>query len=372
MFLTFEVDRGLINMKKYMCFLLMILSALFFCWSVTVGAEVGVEIEISGEVTVPSSRITLGDIAQISGKEDTVEVDALKQELEDLFIKQAFENGYRDGLRRSLVERQLEEHGYLESGVHLNMSAEEAVLMLETKRLDYDDVLNKIGDYIARELDIEPENIELDLFLKPGEVIIPETGKIMLDGINLNNIPGSINPRINVFLEDQFKKTVYLGLDVSVWQYVYEAREDIAPGMDLKRDVFDKKQIKLDSADRKKLVSEWETAVLEGAKSDQRIREGSFLKIDAITYKDSPYRTGFDVEHEFEDPENRQARKQEEIEIRWGDEMKATVSIGGINISTIVRARETGTIGDIIEVENIESGEIITGRIKSSEEIIID
>ncbi|MFW6279052.1 MAG: flagella basal body P-ring formation protein FlgA [Bacillota bacterium] len=92
-----------------------------------------------------------------------------------------------------------------------------------------------------------------------------------------------------------------------------------------------------------------------------------------ISSDQSLYRSGYnsDSEESSTDNEEKKDKEENEIIVRWGDKLKASISIGNINISTTVEARETGAKNEVIEVKNKESEKILEARIINSEEVEI-
>ncbi|MFW6278818.1 MAG: hypothetical protein ACOC2G_01380, partial [Bacillota bacterium] len=212
-------------MKKYIVLLssLLLVTVIFFYWSPgIIRAQENPVIEIPERVEVSSSTVLLGDIAEIEG----VTENKLK-ELEAIEIFK-FNGKFTEEISRSQMAFGLRQQEEIDSKFKLRMSAEGTTLELESAELGSNDIQNRVTEYLAENLELDSDKIESEVIIGSDDIRYPDGAEIKLGNIDFDKIPGTINPQLQIYFEDQVWKRVYLAFDVSITRQVYSAREDIS------------------------------------------------------------------------------------------------------------------------------------------------
>ena len=322
-------------------------------FSANSAASESVVITIPEQVKTSDHRIFLGKIAEIQGVTGSKLKHYQKTDLGRSPLP-----GYNKVLYKRLVNLKLEEQGFSESDYILKMPGQVKV-SLQTQIVSKKEILTFIKNTLKDRLNYKQENLKLTPVFCPENIKIPDHKyRFKLDNlVSDTNFIGNISLPIQIIIEDNVWKKIYVGLKVHVFQNVFIAQNNIISNQKLEREDF-KKEKKLLKTDINNLIKSWNQIEMRQQVLKIPIGKGEILTTSYL-------KTGLTQTGNSSD-KNQQVTNSQNNSIKWGSKVKAEVIIGNIVVSAKVKSKESGSKGDFILVENINTGHEFKAEVVNS------
>lgn len=296
------------------------------------------EVEISKEAEVESPQITLAAISKINAADLS---DQQLEELKELNLSRSAAPGYKKQLTRVLVDLSIKNLGYNKADYKLIMPKN--ILVSRKSSVIKAEEIKKLAEkYLLSKLDFPPE----DILIKAGRKlkdINTAAGNYKLtirEGQSIS-LPDS-NLAVEIIQNGEKIRTIYYPLKIKLKLNVYTAKKDLALNSALHRSDFKLQKIEI-SGNPEDFLKTWPDN-LNNKKLARSLKKGEILTFNDLKTPDA---------------------------VKWGDKLHLSYKMNNIIISTFVAARERGKIGDLITVENLNSGYRFKARIISSNEVVI-
>lgn len=295
------------------------------------------EIKIGSEVEVTKEQISLGEIAKIKA----LELSASQlEELKNLSFKKSPAPGYKKRLTRVLVDLSIKNLGYQKKQYQLKMPK---TITVRRKSIVIEEAEIKavLRKYLADNLDFKAEDFHLeskknikDLKIAAGnyELKISDQQKISLPNTNL---------KLEIWNGTQKIRQVFYPVKITLVLDVVVAKKNLSFNSNISKSDFkiEKKEL---SGDPKKIVSDFAELNFDNLKLIHSLAKGDILSFDDL---------------------------KTPIAVKWGQKLHLKANINNVSVSTFVEAKERGKIGDIITVENLNSGYQFQVKVLSSTEV---
>lgn len=302
--------------------------------NITILPAQAVEIILKEKVTVSSSDIFLGDIAEIYGAPS----DA-SPELKKLYI------GKSPLLGRSKVYKQDYLKMRLASQREIQLKGAEEVSITTTYQvLDLSKLKNKVKDYLMKCVGNVQEEIEIEFYRIPKEVILPK-GEVELF-VGFKGAPprlaGNIYVPVRIDISGKKYKVVEIGVKIRRFSKIVVVNKDLT-----RNHILDKSDITL------------------------ALRETTFLPSDVIK----------NIDLVFNKKLTQNLRKDMVLCKRWikipplvkrGQRVDILVQMKNVLIKTEGLVQEEGIVGELIKVRNISSKKIVQARIAGEKIVIVE
>lgn len=295
------------------------------------------EVSIPQEIFVDSDRITLGSAAVIdAGDLSAVELKKLKE----LKLGRSPLPGYEKKLSQALVEISIKNLGYDNDDFRLTMPSNASVRR-NSSQITAQKIAEVVKNQLKKKVDIDKDKILIKISRHPDPIKIPAGEYELIIDENYNLRMGQNTVALEIYQNGSQYKKIYVPLKLGVKMTVFKAKRRFNHGEKINREDFEKVEDEIYS-DKNNLVSEWNNKKISGKIFRKSLPAGSYLSYD-----------------DFKDP----------VLIRWGDKVKAVVEINNISVTAFVTARGRGKLGDIIEVENPQTGFRFQAEIISASEV---
>ncbi|MGP3777289.1 flagellar basal body P-ring formation chaperone FlgA [Halanaerobium saccharolyticum] len=305
-------------MKKIIIILTVLISI-----SITFNAA-AFELEIKKEAEVNSAEIYLGEIAEIKARGLS---ESALTELENLVLKSSPNPGYQKRLSRVLVDLSIQNLGYKKSQFSLTMPAT-VVVSRRSSVISEVEISALVEDYLKSKLDFAAEKIiiksrssapELKIAAGDYQLRVAENQDLSLPDINL---------KLEVWQNGEKLRSLFYPVKIELLLEVLTAAKDLKSNSKIKRSDF-RVQKKIISGDPEEIIQEWSEINLANVLLARNLSKGEVLKFNNLK---TPY------------------------VVKWGQKLRLKVKVNNIKLSTFVEAKERGKIGEIITVENLNSG----------------
>ncbi|WP_051412028.1 flagellar basal body P-ring formation chaperone FlgA [Halonatronum saccharophilum] len=284
-------------------------------------------IDISRQVRVRSLEITIGEVAEIDGSEE------FKSKVSQISLGQSPLPGYQRTIYKDAVISALRSNDINPSNIKLNVPHQFNVIT-ESREISVDSLIEVGREHIYDSLSYDKESINIEVLNPPSNLVIPYgdislevEGSVGRSLIGRNTIP------IKVMIDDNVYRRIYLQYRVSVAKEVLVARDRIERGTKLSEGLFERSEVLIDSNNNQYLSPDQD---LSGRRMRVSLESGRPL-----------------LERMVEIPP---------LVNRWSD-IRIIARVGGIEISTTGRARQSGHLGEVIQVQNTDSGNTVEGRV---------
>ena len=319
-------------MKKI--FLLLLIFVLTFSASVfAFGVEINKNVEIS------TSQITLGAISNIKGA--NLSASQIK-ELEELVLAKSPSPGYQKQLTEVLVDLSIKNLGYKNGEYNLSMP-KNILITRKSNKIKASEIEKLLREHLIDNLDFPPADIIVESAREIKDInVAAGSYELNIQKDQTVRLPQT-NLAVDVIQNGKKLRTLYFPVKITLKINLYTAKRDIARDSALNRSDFkvEKKEV---SGQLNHLIRDWEKANLDHKVLSKSLNKGEILKSDML---------------------------KAPVVISWGDKVYLNYQRNNINISTFVTARGRGKVGDIITVENINSGYRFQAEIISSNEVKI-
>ena len=291
-------------------------------------------ISITGNKEVNKQWIKLGDIANFSGFSSELE-----KELSSVKIEKSARPGYHRNISKQLIRLILKDKGYNISNFNFNIPPQIKVKTLSQK-VDNKKLVNFIKAHVKKNINYEYENLEIEITSTLNDIIIPAAAYHFKIARKNSNYLGSYSLPIDIIVNDSSYKRIYVNLKTKIFKKVFVANKTLFKGEKISKSNFKYKKTNIINADSP-LITDFNNSLVKDGVLTKTISQNEIL-----------------TEEYLEKP----------VIVKWGDHIQAEIKIGGINVKTMVKAKEKGKKGDFILVENLKTGkqfkaEIINRRL---------
>jgi len=305
-------------MKKIIVFLTVILTII-----ITTNTA-AFEIEIQKEVEVSSAEIYLGEIAQIKAPELS---DSALSELKNLVFKSSPGPGYQKRLSRVLVDLSIQNLDYKKSQFKLRMPAT-VIVRRRSRVITEDEISRLVKDYLKTELDFKAEDILIESKSSTHNIEIAAGDYQIKVAENQNLSLPDINLKLEIWQNDKKIRSLFYPVKVKLLLKVLTADKSLKSNSKINKSDFSIREQKI-SGDPTEVIQSWSEVDFNNVQLSRRLKKGEILKSN---YLKTPY------------------------VVKWGQKLHLKVEVNNIKVSTFVEAKERGKIGEIITVENLNSG----------------
>ncbi|TDO94486.1 flagella basal body P-ring formation protein FlgA [Halanaerobium saccharolyticum] len=318
-------------MKK----LIIILTVLIFI--ITTFSAAAFEIKIEEEVEVSASEITLGQIAEIRAPELSA---AAVEELKKISFKVSPNPGYQKRLSRVLVDLTIQNLGYKKDQFKLQMPGM-VIVSRKSSLITEAEIFALVEDYLKSNLDFEAEQLIIESRSSLNQVKIAAGDYELKVAENQNLSLPNTNLKLEVWQNEEKVHSFYYPVKINLLLKVLTADKNLNINSRLRKSDFEvKKQVI--SGDPEELISDWSEIDINNVQLSRPIRKGEVLR---SSYLKIPYA------------------------VKWGQKLSLQVRVNNIHVSTFVEAKERGKIGEIITVENLNSGYQFQVKVVSPTEV---
>ncbi len=305
---------------------------LIFC-AVSLSVDAAVVISISEKVSVNSSLINLGDIADITG----VSGKQLEK-IKSISLGKALLPGYERVIPKTQIKLLIENAGF--SFEQFDSDIPKMVYVRTASRvLKEEEIFEKAKEYLLGNLDYEGEKIDINLRFLPPDIVLPDKEfelKFELpQGISKF---GNLSLRALVIIDNVIYKRLFLGFEVKIEKEVYIAKRPISPGEKVYKDDF-YREVKMLTSFRGNLINDFSNRLIKDGIVKIEIPKEEVLTTYYLALPNIVYA---------------------------GDELQAEIIIGSVSITTKVKARQSGKKGQYITVENSNTGHRFKAEVVSS------
>lgn len=282
------------------------------------------EINIKEEVKVRALEITLDEIAEIKAPELSA---AAVEELRNLSFKDSPNPGYQKRLSRVLVDLTIQNLGYKKDQYKLQMPGT-VIVRRKSSVITKAEIAALVEDYLKSNLDFEAEQLIIKSRSSLSQVEIPAGDYELKVAENQNLSLPNTNLKLEVWQNGEQVRSLFYPVKINLLLEVLTANKDLNINSKIKRSDFEIKNQSI-SGDPEELIKDWSEVDINNVKLSRSIKKGEVLK---SSYLKVPYA------------------------VKWGQKLNLQVKVNNIHVSTFVEAKERGKIGEIITVENLNSG----------------
>ena len=322
------------------CFLYIIVIVLFLSAPV-----LSAEIYLYDDVEINSSKIILGEIARIETDSDNV-----YKALSDIELGDAPRPGRSVEMNPELISLHIRNNGFNRSDYNINSDGNIRI-HVSSQNLSSEDLFNKVEKVIKEEIykDLEAYALEQDiqisieLLSSPGDKDIPD-GEINVEIDNEINRPaGRLNIPVKIYIDENYWSRVFMTLRVNYLMDVYLLKNDLTRNQRINESDLVYEETKFDFFPDKLILS-LNNEIIEHGVTNRSYQKGQILKLSMLEYPDV---------------------------ITFNQEVIAEFGQGSVFVTTKVKARDNGSIGEIIEVENIDTGKRIQAEVLNKNRVRI-
>ncbi|MFN2363120.1 MAG: flagellar basal body P-ring formation chaperone FlgA, partial [Halarsenatibacteraceae bacterium] len=204
-------------------------------------------------------------------------------------------------------------------------------------------IKNKISDNIELKAIDKDFNVDLELISGPGDIVTP-AGDIRISiAENIKKPARRLNLPVEIYVDDNYWKKVFMTLRINYQMEVYVLETDISRNKEINKNNLILKYTEFDFHPTE-LVLNLDNEIISHGVTRRNYQQGDILKVSMLEYPDI---------------------------ISFNQEVIAEFEQGSVYVTTRVQARENGSIGEIIEVENIDTGRIIKAEILNENRVRI-
>jgi flagella basal body P-ring formation protein FlgA len=282
------------------------------------------EIKIKEKVEVSASEITLGEIAEIRASELSA---AAVKELKNLSFKSSPNPGYQKRLSRVLVDLTVQNLGYQKAQFKLQMP-NTVMINRKSNLIKEAEISALVEEYLLSNLEFKSDNLLIESRSSLNKVEIPAGDYELKIAENQNLSLPNTNLKLEVWQNGERLRSLFYPVEINLLLEVLTANKDLNSNSKVRKSDFELKKQKI-SGDPDEIVQHWSEIDLNNVKLSRPLKKGELLKFNNLKI---PY------------------------VVKWGQKLNLRLKLNNIKISTFVEAKERGKIGEIITVENLNSG----------------
>ncbi|AGB42323.1 flagella basal body P-ring formation protein FlgA [Halobacteroides halobius DSM 5150] len=312
---------------------------LISCLLVVLLCNVGVKAQQMNTIIIPQQvkvkqiEIELKDIAYINGSNSFI------KQVGGISLGRAPLPDYRRSIYRQEVIYALKRSNVNLSQLNFNVPYQFSVVS-DYRNLSVKQIIQKGKNYIYNRLPYANKDLKITAINPPQKLKVPYGTLEFKVGDNWSsNLLGRTSVAINIVVNGQVYKQVYLQYQVKLWRKVLVAKKSLERGQIIKPNLF-KKQRRLVKSSRQEFV-----------RLDTQL---TGLKLKSYLSPGQPL-----LKWMVEKPP---------LVRRW-KEVTIVAQVGGVKITTIGKALEPGYKGEIIKVRNENTGQTLKGRVVAKRKV---
>lgn len=302
---------------------------LFFI-SIQIQAQSLSVITFKDQVLVKGVYVQLKQIADIEGHDPN-----LLQKLKNLVLRKVPLFGTTEQYTKSDVLHYLIKNKI--DSKQITFKGPSKVLVSQSSRIiSTEMILQECIKYLTR---IQPSK-EQEVIIEPRGIIKPvsfpdEEGEIFFQfSLKSNeNLIGSVSLNLYIIQNGKFQKSLSLTFNLKILKWVWVAREEISKGKILQAQDIVLAQHNITRLGNTRFLKDQE---IIGKKASQNIKEGMLIMDKMLT---TP------------------------LLIRKGQMIQMKVENGPLKITSIGKSQEDGSLGQMIQAKNQDSGKIVSGEV---------
>ena len=308
------------------CFLYIIVIVLFLSAPVS-----SAEIYLYDDIEINSSKIILGEIARIETDSDNVYKALSNMELGD-----APRPGRDVELNPELVSLYIRNNGFArndyeiisDGNIKISVSSQE--LSIKTLfNLVQENIEESIyNDFDLQAIDQEDFQIVIELTSGPGDLVTPAGDISIVIPEDIKRPAGRLNIPVEIYIDDEYWNRVFMTLMINYQMEVYFLRDNITRNQKIDDNDLVIKETQIDFHPTE-LVLNLDNEIVQHGVTKRNYNRDEVLKLSMLEYPDI---------------------------ISFNQEVIAEFEQGAVFVTTKVKARDNGSIGEVIEVENIDTG----------------
>lgn len=282
------------------------------------------QITINPEVEVKSPQITLAEISEIKAPELSA---AQLGELENLNFKSSPNPGYSKRLSRVLVDLTVQNFGYDKEDFELQMP-KTVVVKRKSNLIKEAEIFGLVENYLNTNLDFKTDKIVIESRNSVTEIEIPAGNYELKIADNQRLSLPNTSLKLEIWQNGERLRSLFYPVEIKLSMKVLTAAEDLKSSSKISKSDFKliEKNIK---GDPEQIVNDFSEIDFNNTELSRSLKKGEPLK---FSYLKIPYA------------------------VKWGQKLNLRLNRNNIKISTVVEAKERGKIGEIITVENLNSG----------------
>ncbi|ADO76727.1 flagellar basal body P-ring formation chaperone FlgA [Halanaerobium praevalens] len=282
------------------------------------------QVIIPSQVEVSSEQITLAEIAKIEAPE--LSTSALEN-IENLVLKAAPNPGYSKRLSRILVDLSIKNMGYQASNFSLKMP-KTVIVKRKSTLIKAEEIFELTKSYLKSKFNFKDAQIIIESKSPAKSIKIPAGDyELKIDEKQNLSFP-NLSLKLEIWQHENKIKNIFYPVKISLKTKVLTANKKLARNSKLKKSDFEREE-KIVSGNLEKIVRDYAEIDFNKVQLTRDLNQGEVLN---KSYLKIPY------------------------VVKWGQKLNLRVKVNNIKISTLVKAKERGKIGDIIKVENLRTG----------------
>ncbi|MFW6381875.1 MAG: flagellar basal body P-ring formation chaperone FlgA [Bacillota bacterium] len=303
------------------------------------------EIYLFDEAEISSYKIILGEIAEIN-----TDSNETYEKLSAIELGEAPRPGRSLEISPELVSLYIRNEGFARSDYNI-ISEDNIIIKVSSQELTVDKLLNKVEKLIKDEIHDNTElqaleedfKIEIELLSGPGKKVIPAGDVSIVIAEDIEKPAGRLNIPVEIYVDNKYWDRVYMTLRINYQMNVYLLDKDLSRNQAIDDDDLVLKEKEIDFYPIE-LVLNLDTEIVQHGVSIRNYQKGEILRLAMLEYPDI---------------------------ISYNQEIIGEFEQGSVYVTTKVKARGNGSIGEIIEVENVDTGKIMKAKVLNENRVRI-
>ncbi|MGM0471957.1 MAG: flagellar basal body P-ring formation chaperone FlgA [Bacillota bacterium] len=317
------------SVSIYKQLVISVICSLIIFYLFTAGAYAQPKVSVDYQVETNHDKIKLGEIADIEAETQ------FKKRLAAVNLGQAPLPGYSRVLKRRHILSALQRAGFKLAELSYQIP-KQVKITTPYQTLDQQKLEQTVSDYIRSNLTAEQEDIEINIRNSDNDKLKLPVGNINLEVPSSYNrsLLGRTSIPVNIYVDNELARKKYVSVEVVAYQEVLVARKRLDRHTKLTADLFKQERRALNNVVHRQPIQDINE--VENHRLKRRINQGQILTSRMVEIPPL---------------------------VKRRDKVTIIARVGQIEVRTVGLALETGAKGDIIQVENIKSGEKLTARV---------
>ena len=293
-------------------------------------------IDLKGKAVISNEEITLNNIANISSDDP----DFLK-ELNTLKIGFAPKNTRKKCITKYEIIRLLRQNNIDIRDIRFR-GYDSTAVMKPSVVITYSDIYDKAKKFLLKKYGWEKENVNIRMHNNLSDIILPKGDTLFQFSCMPNGrFTGYLQLSLNLKQNNRILRSLRLSFNIQLFDKIWVANRQINKGELIRPEDICLEKNDITRLNLTKILNKDEIA---GKIALRNIRKGAFLTERMIGRK---------------------------MLVKRGQFVTVVVNNALLNITINGKAKDNGYLGDIIRVQNMDSGNIISGIVKDSNTIIV-
>jgi len=309
----------------------------FAFWGLVTAAEESVSIRMMEKATVVGPKVSLGDVADLIGKNN-----AILSKLRRLDLGMAAPAGRQIKIKKGYVKIALRREGYSDKDFVLS-GAETTGVLTDSQQFSTAELLASLRTFVTKAVGAPPEDVDVQLSGLDKKITLPA---------------GDVRAEFRPPLSGNYEGTVFLTTELSVNGHSVKVLP-LRVKVEISHPVVVTKR-NIEKGD--KFTTE---NVVISRRPTSAVMRGSIGRLEDVLGRSAaapiPPGTVVRMTEIFDPPL-----------IKQGSLVQAVVRKANVEITVEARAVENGKVGDRIRVENTESHKVLKGKVLNEKTVLVD